>query len=82
MALGRLAFGVELEQFVGHVLHGLAHARFGLGPGRRAQMIQYRLRPFRRTIFLHQVEPGQRNIKPRTLGVFEQHELRVAVCLG
>ena len=41
MALGGLALGVELEQLVGHVLHGLAHARFGLGPGRRAQMIQY-----------------------------------------
>ena len=47
----------------------------------RAQMIQYRLRAFRRTIFLHQVEPRQRHIQPRALGIFEQHEFRVAVAL-
>ena len=81
MALGGLALGVELEQFVGHVLHGLAHASFGLGPGRRAQMIQYRLGAFRRTVLLHQVEPRQRDIETRALGVFQQHEFRVAVAL-
>ena len=81
MALGGLALGVELEQFVGHVLHGLAHARFGLGPGRRAQMVQYRLGPFRRTVLLHQVETRQRDIKTRAFGIFQQHEFRVAVAL-
>ena len=81
MALGGLALGVELEQFVGHVLHGLAHARLGLGPGRRAQMVQYRLGPFRRTVLLHQVKTRQRDIQARALGVFEQHEFRVAVAL-
>ena len=39
MAFGQLARGVELEQFVGHVLHGLAHASLGLGPGRSSEMI-------------------------------------------
>ena len=29
---GGFALGVELEQLVGHIRHGLAHARFGLGP--------------------------------------------------
>ena len=81
MALGGLALGVELEQLVGHVLHGLAHTSFGLGPGRRAQMIQDGLGPFRRAVFLHQIETGERHIQARALGVFEQHEFRVAVAL-
>ena len=40
VTLGGSAFGVKLEQLVGHVFHGLADARFGLGPGRGAQMIE------------------------------------------
>ena len=81
VALRGLALRVELQQFVGHVFHGLADAGFGLCPGSRAQMVQHRLRAFLRTILLHQIKPSQRNIKPRGVGVFEQHEFRVAVAL-
>ena len=40
-----------------------------------------RLGPFRRTVLLHQVKTGQRDIKTRALGIFQQHEFRVAVAL-
>ena len=79
--LRRFALGVELEQFVGHVFHGLAHAGFGLGPGLRAEMTQRWLGPFGRTVFLDQVEARERDVEARAFGVFEQHELGVAVAL-
>ena len=44
-------------------------------------MAQGGLGAFRRTIFLHQIEPRQRNIKARALGIFQQHEFGVAVAL-
>ena len=76
-----LALRIELEQLVGHILHRLAHARFGLAPRGAAQVIQDGLRALRRTIFLHQIEPSQRNIEPRGFGILEQHEFRGAVAL-
>ena len=81
VALGHFAFGVELEEFVGHVFHGLAHAGFGLGPGLRAEMTQGWLGAFGRPVFLNQVEARERDVETRALGVFEQHELGVAVAL-
>ena len=81
MTLRHLALRIELQQFVGHVLHGLADARLGLRPRRRAQMVQRRLRALRRAIFLHQVEPRERHVEPRALGIFQQHELGVAIAL-
>ncbi len=75
VALGGLARGVELEQLLGHVLHGLLHARLGLLPLLRAQPIQHRLHAFGRAILLHQVEPRERDIQPRAFGVFQHHEL-------
>ena len=42
---GHFALGVKLEQFVGHVFHGLAHASFGFGPGLRAEMTEAGLAP-------------------------------------
>ena len=75
VALGSLARGVKLQQLLGHVLHGLLHARLGLLPLLRAQPVEHRLHAFRRAILLHQVEPGQRNIQPRAFGVLQHHEL-------
>ena len=75
MALGASAHRIELEQFVGHVFHGLLHARLGLLPLRRAQPVQNRLHAFRRAILLHQVEPRERHIQPRAFGVLQDHEL-------
>ena len=46
VALGHFAFGVKLEEFVGHVFHGLAHAGLGLGPRLRAEVTQGWLGPF------------------------------------
>ena len=37
--------------------------------------------PFRRPVFLDQVEAGQRHVETRAFGVFEQHEFGVAVAL-
>ena len=81
MTLRSLALRVELEQFVGHVLHRLADAGLGFGPGGRAEMIQDRLRAFRRTILLHQVEASERHVETRGFGVLEQHEFRGAIAL-
>ena len=67
--------GVELEQLLGHVLHGLLHARLGLLPLLRAQPVEHRLHAFRRAILLHQVEARERNVQPRALGVLQHHEL-------
>ena len=44
-------------------------------------MIQDGLRALRRTIFLHQIEPSQRNIEPGSFGILKQHEFRGAVAL-
>ena len=41
----RLALRVELKQLIGHVLHGLAHARLGFGPLLRAQLVEHRRGP-------------------------------------
>ena len=81
VALGHFAFGVELEQFVGHVFHGLAHAGFRLGPRLRAEMTERWLGAFGRTVFLNQVEARERDVEARAFGVFEQHEFGVAVAL-
>ena len=78
---GHFAFGVKLEKFVGHVFHGLAHASLGLGPGLRAEMAERGLGAFGGTVFLNQVEARERDVEARAFGVFEQHELGVAVAL-
>ena len=81
VADGRLSFSVEFQQFVGHIFHGLAHAGFGFGPRLRAQMAERGLGAFRRPVFLNQIEARQRDVKARAFGVFEQHELGVAIAL-
>ncbi len=75
VALGGLAHGVKLQQLLGHVFHGLLHARFGLLPLLRAQPIQYRLHALGRAILLHQIQAGQRYVKSRALGILQDHEL-------
>ena len=81
VACGGLARGVKLQQLLGHVLHGLLHARLGLLPLLRAQPIQNRLHALGRAILLHQVEAGQRHVEPRALGVLQHHELGGAAVL-
>ena len=81
MADGHFSFGVELEEFVGHIFHGLFYAGFGLGPGLRAEMTESWLSTFGRAVFLNQIEARERDVEARAFGVFEQHELGVAVAL-
>src|SRR6266851_1513000 len=81
MALGGLAFGVEPEQLIRHVLHRLAYTSLGFAPGSSAQMVEYGLGPLRRAVLLHQIEPSQRHIQTRAFGILEQHEFRIAVAL-
>ena len=71
MAFGHFALGIKFQQLVGHVFHGLAHARFGLGPRLRAEVAEGWLGPFRRPVFLNQVEAGERNVEAGAVGVFE-----------
>ena len=44
VTLHRLARGVELEQLLGHVAHGLLDAGLGLLPGRAAEPVERRAR--------------------------------------
>jgi hypothetical protein len=44
-------------------------------------MVEDRLRAFLRTVFLNQVEPRQRDVQPRRLGIFEQLYFGGAVAL-
>ena len=44
-------------------------------------MAQPRLRSFRRTVFLHQIEPRKRDIESRGFGKFEQHEFGRAIAV-
>ena len=81
MPLDHLAFGVKLQEFVGHVLHGLLHARLGLGPRCRPQVAQSRTHAFGRAIFLNQVQPREGHVEPRSVGEFQEHELRRTVAL-
>ena len=81
MTLRRLTLRIKLEQFVGHVRHGFADARFGFSPGGRSQMIERRLYAFRRTILLHQIKAREWHIKPRAFGIFQQHQFNGAVIL-
>ncbi len=76
-----LALRIKFDQFVGHVLHRLAHTRLGLSPSLRAEVIQNWLRALCRAIFLHQIKPSQRNIEPRRVRIFQHHEFRNAVAL-
>jgi len=80
--LGRLALGIELEQLIGHVLHGLAHPRLGLGPLLAAQAIQHRGGAgIGRAVLLNQVQPGERDVEPRLLGKLQHHEFHLDAVL-
>ena len=76
VSFGCLALGVEYEQLIGHVLHGLLHAGARLGPLLRTELVQHRLwAGVCRAIFLDQIEARERHIEPRLLGELQHHEL-------
>ena len=74
MAGRRLALGVEREKLLRHVADGFAHARLARLPESRAQAVERRLRAAERLIFLHQIEPRERNVKLGVTGIEQQHE--------
>ena len=69
----RLARGVELQQLLGHVAHGLLDARLGLLPRRAAELVERR--PRRAGVLLDEVEPLDRDEQLVLAGVAELHEL-------
>ena len=73
VTLDGLARGVELEQLVGHVAHGLLDARLGLLPRRAAEAVERRV-PAAREL-LHEVEPVDRDEQLVVAGVAQLHEL-------
>ena len=79
-----LALRVELEQLVGHVVHGLLDARLGLLPVLRAQLVQLRRGAgVGAAVLLDQVEPRERDVELGLVGELQNHELerRLAVLL-
>src|SRR5439155_14661674 len=79
VALCHSSVCIELEQFVRHIFHGLAYACLGFGPRGGPKMLQLWLCAFRGTVFLHQIEASERHIEPGAFGVFQQHELGIAI---
>ena len=75
VSLGRPARSVKLQQFIGHVLHGLLYSRLGLLPLLRAEAVEYRLHAFGLAVLLHQIQSRQRYIKPCAFGILQDHEL-------
>jgi len=81
-AFGGFAGGVELEQLVGHVLHGLLDAGFGFGPLGVAELVELgRGAGFGGAVLLDEVEAGERNVEARGVGELEDHELDVEAVL-
>ena len=73
MAAHRLSRRVELQQLLGHVAHGLLHARLGLLPGGAAKAIDWR--PRRAGVLLDEIEPLDRHEQLVLAGVAQFHEL-------
>ena len=68
-----LARGVELQQLLGHVAHGLLDARLGLLPGRAAELVERRAGAA--GVLLDEIEPLERDEQLVVAGVAELHEL-------
>src|SRR6266481_3934410 len=61
VALRHLALGVQFEQFVGHVAHGLFYPGLCLCPLCAAQSAKWRACALSRTVLLNEVEPRERH---------------------
>ena len=67
-----LARGVELEQLLGHVAHGLLDARLGAFPRRAAELVERRLRGA--AVLLDEIEPLDGNEQLVFAEIAELHE--------
>src|SRR6185369_7664461 len=65
---------IQLQQLVGHILHGLLDASLRLGPLLRSQPRQNRPYAFLRAILLNQVQSGEWNVESRTLRILQLHQ--------
>ena len=75
-----LARGVELEQLLGHVAHGLLDLGLGLLPGRAAEPIERRLRAA--GVFLDQIEALDRHEQLRVAVIAQLEEFLHDVAAG
>ena len=73
-ALSRFSFGIQLQQFVGHVLDRLLDARLSRRPGGAAQFVEDGFRALDGAVALHQVEPLERNVEARVVRIAQAHE--------
>ncbi len=80
-ALPGLPFGIEFQQFVGHVLDRLADASLARRPGCAAELVEGGLRSFDGPIALHQIEPFERHIQARVVRVAQAHELAAGAAI-
>src|SRR6185295_13496229 len=71
----KLTFGIESEEFVGHVAHCSLRFCFGLLPPKSSEAIKLWLVSFRTRVTLNQIESFNRNVQLCVVGIEEQHEL-------
>ena len=74
-AVGEAAAGVELQQLVGHVPHGLLDRRLPLRPARAAQPVERRLDAFDAGVLLDEVEALDGEEERLLVRVADLHEL-------
>src|SRR5205085_12563410 len=70
-----LSFGVKTQELGSHVVHRALRFGLRLLPTETAESIELRFMTFGARITLHQIEPLDRHVQLRFVGVKEQHEL-------
>src|SRR5439155_22957582 len=75
VTLNEFALGVKLQQLFGHVAHCPAGSRFRLLPAEPTELVELRPVPLARRVSLDKIQPLDRDIQARALGIGEQHEL-------
>ena len=71
--LGRLAGGIEFQQFICHIPHARLDARLGTGPGGAAHAVEHGLVLTRAAKALHQVHARQGDVQLGAAGILQQH---------
>ncbi len=73
------AVGLDVDQLLRQVDHGVGHALLSFLPGRGADLGQGRLRLAAADVLLHQVDLGDRDVELRAFGELEDQRLLVVV---
>ena len=74
-SVGEAAAGVELQELLGHVAHGLADGRLPPRPARAAEPVEHGLDALDARVLLHEVEALDRQEQRLLVGVPDLHEL-------